>query len=111
MDQNPFYICNMFKTNFKLVDKTPEKQYLCLQIWKEFNSEQEKHISLSLSLSQSFKAQTSKIGRCSHTWAVGAGSPCQSEPAHMNTPPWMDGVWTRHLFVVGCSSPANFPVV
>jgi len=47
---------------------------------------------LSLSLSQSFKAQTSKIGRCSHTWAVGAGSPCQSEPAHMNTPPWMDGV-------------------
>ncbi len=60
MDQNPFYICNMFKTNFKLLNKTPEKQYLCLQIWKEFNSEQEKHISLSLSLSLSLsKLQSS----------------------------------------------------
>jgi hypothetical protein len=72
----------------------------------------EAHLSLSLSLFlKASKAQTSKIGRSSHTWAVGAGSPCQSELAHMNTPPWMDGVLTRHLFVLGCFSPANFPVV
>jgi len=37
---------------------------------------------------------------------------CQSEPAPMNTPPWMDGwmmdgVWTKHFFSLGSCSPAK----
>jgi len=33
-----------------------------------------------------------------------------SEPAHTNTPPWMDSEWTGHVFPMGSCAPANLPI-